>query len=173
MQIHQRLYDNIQIALKDPLDFSSCMVRLNLNHDYPSWCITKLALSLPKEYTALEKIASLLPNHPIIPSYPFCCITVNINVATWGHQDSEDLILCKVIPVGTFTGGELVLWEPGLVVELPSGSDIVFPSWKITHFNLDYVGERASLVLHTDKEMARWVGDRNRWADNLTLQTYA
>lgn len=59
------------------------------------------------------------------------------------------------------------------MVELQSGSDIVFPSWKITHFNLDYVGERASLVLHTDKEMARWAGDRNGWADNLTLQTYA
>jgi len=82
-------------------------------------------------------------------------------MATWGHQDSKDLILCKVIPVGTFTGGELVVWEPGLVVELPSGSDIVFSSWKITHFNLDYVGEQASLVLHTDKEMARWVGDWN------------
>ena len=59
------------------------------------------------------------------------------------------------------------------MVELQLGSDVVFPSRKITHFNLAYIGEQASLVLYTDKEMTSWVGDQNGWADNLTLQTYA
>lgn len=79
--------------------------------------------------------------------------------------------MCKVILVGTFTEGELVLWEPGLVLELESGSEVDFHSWKITHFNLAYIGERASLVLHTDKGMANWMEDQNGWVDNLTLKT--
>jgi len=128
---------------------------------------------LPEKHKALEEVTSLLLNHSVIPAYPLGSLVVNINVATLAHCDTLNSYLCKVVAVGKFTGGELVLLEPGLVVELESGDEINFHSWKITHFNLPYIGERASLVLHTDKEMTKWLEDHNGWADSRTLQTYS
>lgn len=76
-------------------------------------------------------------------------------------------MLCVVVPFGTWTGGELCLYEAGLVFELKAGDILVFPSSELTHFNLHFLGERGSLVLHSDKEGKRWVEDCNGWQDHI------
>lgn len=61
----------------------------------------------------------------------------------------------------------MVLYEPGLVLDLKNGNFVVFSSNKITHFNLDFEGVRGSLVLHTDKALERWQKDFNGWKTNV------
>lgn len=55
------------------------------------------------------------------------------------------------------------------MLPLKSGDMVVFLSCALTHFNLHYRGERASLVLHTDREITKWTEGRNGWAMNTTL----
>jgi hypothetical protein len=62
--------------------------------------------------------------------------------------------------------------EPGIVVELLQGDFIIFQSARVTHFNTHYQGKRASMVLHTDKEIQCWARNRNGWGDNTTLTTF-
>ncbi|KAG2747734.1 hypothetical protein P692DRAFT_20737377, partial [Suillus brevipes Sb2] len=106
------------------------------------------------------------------PVLPFLSLVFNINVATKGHRDSGDLDLCLVLPIGNFEGGFLAMKEPGLVVELLQGDFIVFQSARVTHFNTHYQGKRASMVLHTDKEIQHWARYHNGWGDNTTLTTF-
>ncbi len=49
---------------------------------------------------------------------------------------------------------------------------MVFASSAISHFNLHYVGKRASVVLHSDKSGMDWVADRNGWAHNIFMRTH-
>jgi hypothetical protein len=42
--------------------------------------------------------------------------------------------------------------EQGVVVEMCDSDFACFRSDETTHFNLDYIGKRASLVLHSDGE---------------------
>ena len=92
---------------------------------------------------------------------------LNIQVCTDGHTDEFDDTICLVIPFGNFQGGELVLWEPGLVLDLKEGAMVIFPSSKITHFNLHFTGFRGSVVLHTDKELKSWLENRNGWHNHM------
>ena len=91
---------------------------------------------------------------------PFLSLVVNkVNVCTVAHRDAKDFELCLVLAVGEFTGGGLVMREQGLVAELRNGDFAIFRSGETTYFNLDYLGKRASLVLHID-------GGRNGWKDH-------
>ena len=121
---------------------------------------------LPDVYDTLIPYAEVLPGNTFAPAYPFSGFVINVNVCTKVHRDRQDLVACLVMPIGDFTKGALVLKEPGMVIPLRSGDAVVFPSGNITHFNLDYEGQRASLVLHSDKTGASWVKDRNGWKCN-------
>ncbi|KAG2743026.1 hypothetical protein P692DRAFT_20747787, partial [Suillus brevipes Sb2] len=66
-----------------------------------------------------------------------------------------------VLAVGEFTGGGLVMREQGLVAELRNGDFVIFSLGETTHFNLDYLGRRASLVMHTDGRFKTWKKDHN------------
>src|ERR1700761_9395631 len=99
---------------------------------------------LPEEYEVLVELVEMLPGKPDSPVAPFLSLVININVATLAHRDAKDKLLCLVLAVGCFSGGGLVLKEQGLVVELGHGDFVVFTSGDTTHFNLEYVGERAS-----------------------------
>jgi hypothetical protein len=110
-----------------------------------------------------------LPNAENATAHPFTGIVININVATLGHRDRKDKMICLVLPIGDYIGGELCLYEPGLVLQLKSGDMVIFPSHKYTHFNMDFEGIRASIVLHSDKEGDKWLGDRNSWKKNVHL----
>jgi hypothetical protein len=104
-----------------------------------------------------------LPGNEVSPSHPFCGIVLNINVTTAVHRDFKDLKICLVMDVGDHVGGELCLVEPGIILRMRNGDMALFPSNRITHFNLHYKGIHASLVLHSDKEGKKWGEDRNGW----------
>ena len=123
---------------------------------------------LPDEYCHLEAIASILPDGNTSPVHPFVGLVINLNAVTRAHRDSKDDTMCLVLALGNFEGGDLCLYEPGLVVPLRQGHFIIFPSARITHFNIHYSGCRASIVLHTDGEIDKWThGQRNGWEDNV------
>jgi predicted 2-oxoglutarate/Fe(II)-dependent dioxygenase YbiX len=113
------------------------------------------------------RVVHSLPGNSRPPVAPFVSLVVNINVHTEGHRDRKDLVLCLVIPIGEFEGGELVMYEQGLVVELRSGDFIVFCSAETTHFNLEYTGQRASFVFQTDSEFKKWLDGGNGWENNV------
>ncbi|KAI0062592.1 hypothetical protein BV25DRAFT_1803811 [Artomyces pyxidatus] len=133
-----------------------------------AWIDSILARYLPEEYTILEAEIEVLPGNSRSPVHPFGGFVVNLNVTTRAHRDGKDLSVCFVMPLGKFQGGELVLVEPGLVLRLRSGDFVVFPSKKVTHFNMHYKGKRASLVLQTDNELTVWTKDRNGWTAHIS-----
>lgn len=90
---------------------------------------------------------------------------LNISVSTHGHRDAMDKKICVVAPFGLWKGGELCLFEVGLVLKLKPGDVVIFPSCDITHFNLAFQGLRASLVLHSDRQGDEWGTDRNGWKE--------
>ena len=108
-----------------------------------------------------------MPTGQHSPQHPFTGLVVNINAYTCGHRDPKDLILCILIPIGDFVGGEICLHEPGLVFPLQNGDFFAFSSPNITHFNLPYTGCRASLILESDVEGVNWAKDWNGWKGNV------
>lgn len=115
-----------------------------------------------------EVIANIdiIPLHDQTLASPFPCLVLNFNVITLLHKDPGDKRGCIVVVLGPHTGGELCLEEPKLVLQLRHGDWVVFPSQDITHFNLHYVGMRASLVLHSDKSDQSYQEDGNGWDGN-------
>ncbi|KAJ6547967.1 hypothetical protein DFH09DRAFT_1281711 [Mycena vulgaris] len=119
---------------------------------------------LPEEYDEISVFVSRLPLNERSHAHPFGGFVINVRVSTRGHRDGGDKLFCVVIPFGTWTGGELGLFEPGFLFRLRAWDALIFPSCDITHFNLDFEGTRLSLVLHSDKYGDRWVQDQNGWA---------
>jgi predicted 2-oxoglutarate/Fe(II)-dependent dioxygenase YbiX len=58
-------------------------------------------------------------------------------------------------------GGDLCLEELGIKLKLANGDFDIFPSQKIFHFNMDFKGERASIVFHTEADSESWIKHRN------------
>jgi predicted 2-oxoglutarate/Fe(II)-dependent dioxygenase YbiX len=126
---------------------------------------------LPIDCKILEKWIEALPLKEASAVHPFGGFVININVATSGHRDWMDKLICMVLVISDCEGGELVLYEPGLVLDLRSGDMAVFPSDDITHFNLHFKGKRISLVFHTDKTAVKWEEDRNAWVTHQNFVT--
>ena len=126
------------------------------------WMI-QLQYQLPDIYDELSLYCKILPLNAHSPAFPFSGVVVNICVSTAAHRDVSDQRICIVIPFGQWEGGELCLYELGLVVKLQAGDVLVFPSCDITHFNLHFTGKRGSLVLHSDRQGKRWVKNYNGW----------
>ncbi|KAG6847964.1 hypothetical protein H0H93_004586, partial [Arthromyces matolae] len=59
---------------------------------------------LPKEYDEIKIYVEELPHNVSSPAHPFGGFVVNFCVATEGHRDARDLLLCVVIPFGQFEG---------------------------------------------------------------------
>jgi hypothetical protein len=126
-----------------------------------------LKAKIPEHYDYIEVYCDSLPFNDAPEARPFTGIVVNFCVSTDGHRDTTDILLCVVIPFGRWEGGELVLHELGLVLKLHPGDVVVFPSGKITHFNLHFTGERGSVVLHSDGRGDRWLNNRNGWGNHI------
>lgn len=94
---------------------------------------------------------------------------------TCGHRDGFDCDSCILSPYGRVkSGGELVCEETGLVFRLNPGDIFIFRSRTITHYNLHYVGIRASVVIQTDRYGKSWVSSRNGyWSEIQTGATDA
>lgn len=118
---------------------------------------------MPEWYEWLNWCLDILPYFERTAAAPFLGFVVNINVMTMSHRDGKDLEVCVVMPIGNFEGGELVLAELGLVIELKNGEVIIFPSTILTHFNMHCRGTRASFVLHTDASAMNFVENQNDW----------
>jgi hypothetical protein len=111
----------------------------------------------------------VLPLNEAPTAYPFPGFVLNIQVMTDGHLDSGDNTICVVVPFGDWKGGELVLYELGLVLDMSPGDILVFPSDKITHFNLNFRGIRCSVVMHSDAHGKTWVENRNGWDSHIVV----
>lgn len=102
-------------------------------------------------------------------TYPFPGFVLNLQVATEAHTDTNDDTICVVIPFGDYTGGELVLHEAGIVLELVEGDILIFPSYRLTHYNLHFKGVRGSVVMHSDSKVKSWIKDRNGWDKHILI----
>ncbi|KAJ7748462.1 hypothetical protein DFH07DRAFT_775647 [Mycena maculata] len=118
---------------------------------------------LPDEHREIKIFVTKLPLNEWSAAYPFGGFVVNVSACTDGHRDGFDKLFCVVIPFGNWTGGEICLYELGLVFRLHAWNIMAFPSCEVTHFNLPFKGERLSLVLHSDKFGESWVQDLNGW----------
>lgn len=122
---------------------------------------------MPEAYDVIKLFADVLPAGGSSPVFPFGGFVVNFNVSTLIHRDREDLKLCLVIIISEdCQGGDLCFYELGLRLSLKSGDMVAFRSDILGHFNLHFVGKRASIVLHTDRAGMEWVKDRNGWKDS-------
>jgi hypothetical protein len=122
---------------------------------------------MPEEYKLIDVYWRYLSLGEVPASYPFSGVVINFCVSTNAHRDWIDKHLCVVIPFGDWEGGEIVLYELGLVIKLKPGDILIFPSCHITHFNLHFSGLRGSIVLHSDTQGDRWVKDFNGWGKHI------
>ncbi|KAJ7575932.1 hypothetical protein C8J56DRAFT_1062797 [Mycena floridula] len=113
------------------------------------------------ENNELEITVEHMPFNTSPGAAPFTGYIININVTTDGHIDPSDRNLCVVVPFGDWEDGELVLYQLGLVVDLKPLDILIFPSSRITHFNLRHKGKRGSVVMSTNKEFDSWVENQN------------
>jgi len=116
----------------------------------------------------MQSHVDILPLCYAAPGGLFTGFVVNVRVATAAHKDGDvPFAVCVLIVFGDFEEGCLCLYEAGLVFDLRPGSVFIFPSARLTHFNLHFKGERGSVVLHIDKDQIRWKKDRNSWHPHL------
>lgn len=116
---------------------------------------------MPEEVTELKLYCEILPNHPPSASYPFAGYTINVNVCTVAHLDRLDRRLCFSTPVHDGEGGELFLYELGLIFKMRTLDFLVWDSARITHFNALYAGERLSIIGNTCSASQAWIRDFN------------
>ena len=108
-------------------------------------------------------LVEFLPSRHAPVPWPFINLVVNLNACSQAHRDVGDNNFCLVLAIGDFKGGNLVLAEQGLVLDLSNGDFVVFRSAETTHLNLEYQGFRASFVLNTDGCMQIWHETHNKW----------
>ncbi len=141
--------------------------------DSETHVVEQLKEILPKEYEIIGQYADVLPAGGFSPAYPFSGFVFNFNVCTKIHRDVGDKKLCLVMAItgDDCEGGDLCFLEPGIRLQLKSGDMVLFPSAKISHYNMHFKGERASLVFHSDGSGENWVKNRNNWAHNIYMNT--
>ncbi|KAK6981412.1 hypothetical protein R3P38DRAFT_2578469, partial [Favolaschia claudopus] len=112
--------------------------------------------------------ASHLPLNERSAAYPFGGYIMNLCISTVGHRDNRDHRFCVVISYchGEGVGGDLGMYETGLLLRTRPWDVGIFPSSAITHFNMPINGVRISIVLHSDIYGERWVANKNGWENN-------
>lgn len=164
---HQQLYSNVLAAFGELFEWLEHAVSALDGMCHPDTnFLSQMKTHLPEEYEVIVELSQNLPGGECSPVAPFLSLVINLNVTTEAHRDRFDKDLCLVLPIGEFTGGALVQFEQGLVLELRCGDFVIFPSADTTHFNLHYEGMRASFVCHTDRGFDKWKEGYNGWAAN-------
>ncbi|TFK58028.1 hypothetical protein BDN72DRAFT_907163 [Pluteus cervinus] len=166
---HQRLPYGSTEMRQDP---DGCEILTSILSPVSEYLNTQLKQLLPVEHGVLTDYVESLPLAMESPAYPFLGFALNLCVATSAHKDRNDKAICAVVPFGEWTGGELCLYELGLVFDVKPGDIIMFPSDKVTHFNLDFIGKRGSFALQSDVRMDDWLLYRNHWDHNIVRHTY-
>ncbi|KAJ6523640.1 hypothetical protein B0H19DRAFT_1085702 [Mycena capillaripes] len=116
--------------MKDPNEYS---VLVEAYTDF--FEILRIALKeyLPEDYDELSIFVEHLPLDASSPCYPF-----------------GDKKLCLVVPFGSFTGGELCLYETGFCFDLKLGDVLVFPVQGVHWYYIQIVRVTAGLGIVTD-----------------------
>ena len=79
----------------------------------------------------------------------FSTLFINVTCGTKVHRDSKDYGYCVVIPLGEFSGGDLLLRASEVRFILQPGDFLMFKSSQLYHEVTDFDGLRSSLVLTT------------------------
>ncbi|KAG8715030.1 hypothetical protein FRC09_016998 [Ceratobasidium sp. 395] len=127
--------------------------------------IEKLERYIPQLLAEHQKLFVSLSPAFKIGCQPFCMFVLNTQPLTHGHRDDTDNVdsFCLIMALGDFSGGELCLYEPGMVIELVPGAFAVIRSKRDVHFNLHFKGRRMSIVFTSDGDLKRWEEDQNGW----------
>ncbi|KAG6355146.1 hypothetical protein INS49_004227 [Diaporthe citri] len=89
---------------------------------------------------------------------PFSMRALLVNLMTYEHQDTGDWHhgYAFLLPVGDFTGGDLVLRELGLQIEAPSGCLQMLRGRELRHSITKWSGRRFVCVNVTHESVRRW-----------------
>jgi hypothetical protein len=109
----------------------------------------------------------MLPLYEWCAPHPFCAFVVNLCACTKGHRDTVDELWCGTYSDGVFKGGQIALYEAGIVLDSNPMEMVVFQSQKETHFNLHIQGIRTSIVAHSDRAGDSWGENYNRWSSHV------
>ena len=85
-------------------------------------------------------------------SFTMCVINKGGTTPHYDYKDEPEGYCC-VVPLGNFSGGELVFREHKLRFSIKPGDIIFFHSRNMLHENLAFTGERYSLVFTTHHNM--------------------
>jgi hypothetical protein len=117
--------------------------------------------------TELDKLYASNPNlRRNFPSGAWPAATFNFGpqTVTYLHTDPGNLAWgwCAITSLGSFDhlqGGQLILWDLGLVIDFPSGSTVLIPSSIVRHSNTAIQdGEsRYSFTQYAAGGLFRWV----------------
>ena len=71
------------------------------------------------------------------------------------HKDKNDVLnaFCVIVVFGKFTGGDLILREIGITLEIESGYIVLLRSALLEHFNSLVIGPRWSIVFYLRKDI--------------------
>ena len=89
-------------------------------------------------------------------------------VQTRPHKDQKESKygLSCIVPVGNYSGGALICYELGLIIDLRPGSCFFFPDALITHSNEVTIGERSSIVTFTQENLFDYWRHKYRYFNN-------
>lgn len=118
-------------------------------------------------------------------SFPAMTLNIGPQTVCHPHRDSRNLVtsVCGDMSAGLYDwrrGGHLILHEPRVIIELPPGVAILFPSSCLTHENIT-VGDgetRYSLTWYMAGTLVQFVDQgyrtQKQWAavDTAGLETY-
>ncbi|KAJ0108799.1 hypothetical protein J7T55_011290 [Diaporthe amygdali] len=89
---------------------------------------------------------------------PFMMRALLVNLMTYEHKDTGDWHrgYAFLVPVGDFSGGDLVVRELGLQIEAPSGCLQMFRGRELRHSITKWTGRRFVCVTVTHEAVRRW-----------------
>ncbi|KAJ3718997.1 hypothetical protein C8R42DRAFT_542371, partial [Lentinula raphanica] len=99
------------------------------------------------------------------PRSPFAALTFNLGPQSWSppHMDADNLASswCADTNVGSFDpdeGGQLILWDFGVVIRFPPGATILFPSALVTHSTMPVKPHesRYAVIQYSSGGLFRW-----------------
>lgn len=148
--------------------FDSVREYVSINNNYKWYCsvdIMQVRKCFPQACAKLSETVETFPISGSSPVHLFGGVVFNFNISTHFHRDHKDDTLCLVLVLmdEKCEGGELCLYEPGLVIKARPGDMVIFRSAEVSHFNMHFKGTRASLVFTTDSDFRRWLERRNGW----------
>ncbi|KAF5353901.1 hypothetical protein D9756_007287 [Leucocoprinus leucothites] len=132
------------------------------NYEYMESTVEKLRAHYDSAADNRNKLRR--PYDSAIGVFPCRSLNLGKQSISFPHTDEGNLAQswCSITPVGSFdpsTGGHLVLWDFGLVIDFPPGATALIPSALIRHSNTSIAaGEtRFSTIQYAAGGLYRWV----------------